>query len=79
MNELDKLITELRSGAINFDDKSKDLICDFVMYVIGENYEKGVYMTYSSLTPVMQDFSKEIKNSLLEDLRYKVKELNARS
>ncbi len=45
--------------------------------VVGENASKGTYMTYSSLTPVMQDFRTSICNDLKDDQRYSLTKLEA--
>ena len=45
--------------------------------VIGENASKGTYMTYSNLTPVMQDFRISICNDLKDDQRTALTKLEA--
>ena len=45
--------------------------------VVGENASKGTYMTYSSLTPVMQDFRASICNDLKDDQRAALTKLEA--
>lgn len=45
--------------------------------VVGENASKGTYMTYSNLTPVMQDFRTSICNDLKDDQRATLTKMEA--
>lgn len=69
-DKLDKILLShgAEQGELHYSLKQavKDLV---LSDVVGENKRKGTYMTYSHLTPVMQDFKKEIQNELLEEQR----------
>lgn len=57
--------------------EKRKLLAEVRERVVGENASKGTYMTYSSLTPVMQDFRTSICNDLKDDQRAVLTKLEA--